>query len=211
MGIGSITMGILAFLCMLGGIVLSFVPFLGAMLSFLSPVLALIGIILGGVAMSQARQGGESESLSLGGLITSVIAFVPSMLVAVTCGLCNTCWTGVILTPHDAGPRPAIFPDAGSLWPSPGTVPAPPAVPGTLPAPGSWAPPPIVPPNPIAPTDPNAPTNPSAPTAPTDPAPTDPAAATPPAETAPTEAPPSDPAAPALPPPPLPPGPHVRP
>lgn len=209
MGIGSITMGILAFLCMLGGIVLSFVPFLGAMLSFLSPVLALIGIILGGVAMSQARQGGESESLSLGGLITSVIAFVPSMLVAVTCGLCNTCWTGVILTPHDAGPRPAIFPDAGSPWPSPVSGPAMPG-PGTLPAPGSWAPPPMVPPNPIPPTDPNA--APTDPNAPTDPVPADPSApSAPPPAPGTTEAPPSDPAAPALPPPPLPPGPHVRP
>lgn len=207
MGIGSITMGILAFLCMLGGIVLSFVPFLGAMLSFLSPVLALIGIILGGVAMSQARQGGESESLSLGGLITSVIAFVPSMLVAVTCGLCNTCWTGVILTPHDAGPRPAIFPDAGAPWPSPVSGPA---VPGTLPAPGSWAPPPMVPPNPIPPTDPN--TAPTDPNATTDPVPADPSApSAPPPAPGTTEAPPSDPAAPALPPPPLPPGPHVRP
>ena len=72
MGIGSITLGVLSFLCMLGGILFSIVPFLGPMLAFLAPVLALLGIIFGGVALSRAREGGgENESLAIGGLITN--------------------------------------------------------------------------------------------------------------------------------------------
>ena len=91
MGIGSITLGALSLLCALAGVVLSMVPFLGAMLAFLSPVLALMGIILGGVALSRARTDGESEGLAITGLVTSIIAFVPSLLVALTCGLCSSC------------------------------------------------------------------------------------------------------------------------
>jgi len=79
-GIGSITLGALSFCCMVAGIFLVWVPFLGAMVGFLAPVLALFGIVLGGIALSRARDGGhENESLAIGGLITSIVAFVPSI------------------------------------------------------------------------------------------------------------------------------------
>lgn len=190
-GIGSITLGALSFCCMVAGIFLVWVPFLGAMLGFLAPVLALFGIVLGGVALSRAREGGrENESLAIGGLITNIVAFVPSSLVAVTCGLCSACWTGVVLTPHDAGPH-VVFPDAGaSTW-------APPSVPRPSTAPGwpSAAPPSAIP-------DPASPSG------------ADPAAPPLTAGTA-TEADPTTTSAPgssgpALPPPPLAPGPNVR-
>jgi hypothetical protein len=160
--------------------------------------------------MSRAKEGGESESLALGGLITSIIAFVPSMLVAVTCGLCNTCWTGVVLTPHDAGPPGAIFPDAGHpSWPGapPPSYPPPSTAP---PPPGTWAPgvPPVAPvPGGIPPSGPAGgvptPTDPATPTDPPTPGVTADPSAT--AHEGPGET------APSLPPPPLPPGPNVRP
>jgi hypothetical protein len=102
MGLGSILLGIFSFLLMIAGVIFVFVPFLGTMLSFLSPILAIAGVILGGVAMSRAKQGlGESEGLATAGLILNILAFVPAMLVALTCGLCNTMCTGAFLTPPD--------------------------------------------------------------------------------------------------------------
>ncbi len=163
MGIGAIVLGVFAFICMFGGIVLTIVPFLGTMLSFLSPVLALAGIVLGGVALSRAKQGlGESEGLAIGGLVTSIIAFIPGMLVALTCGLCNTCVTGAYLDPsithHDAGPprdsgvplyapiAPPPFPPALPQTPRPSLVPITPILPGT-----PTAPPPVAPVDPAPP------------------------------------------------------------
>jgi hypothetical protein len=138
MGIGAIVLGVFALVCALAGAVLFWVPFLGTMISFLAPVLALAGIILGGVALSRAKAGGgESEGLALGGLITSIVALIPSMVVALTCGACNICATGMYLDPDfgriDGGPHVA---DAGmlsngSITPSP--FPMPPPFPTTMP------------------------------------------------------------------------------
>lgn len=165
MGIGAIVLGVFAFICMIGGAVLALVPFLGVMLSFLAPVLALVGIILGGVGLSRARSGGgESEGFAIGGLITSVVAFVPSVIVALSCGVCNVCTTAMYLDPnfgtHDAGPRY----DAGTpSYTTPNAPPpftyAPPPFPPSGPTPGlqgpaapvipTTAPPPAFPPPPI--------------------------------------------------------------
>ncbi len=176
MGIGAIVLGIFAFICMFGGIVLTIVPFLGTMLSFLSPVLALAGIVLGGVALSRAKQGlGESEGLAIGGLVTSIVAFVPGMLVALTCGLCNTCVTGAYLDPSiapydDAGPprdtgvplyapiTPPPFPPTLPTQPPQPVVPITQLPPGTPLPPIAPTPPPSLPPTPpVAPTDPAMP------------------------------------------------------
>jgi hypothetical protein len=103
MGLGSIILGIFSFLLMIAGVIFVFVPFLGTMLSFLSPILAIAGVILGGVAMSRAKQGmGENEGLATAGLVINILAFIPAMLVALTCGLCNTMCTGAFLTPPDS-------------------------------------------------------------------------------------------------------------
>jgi hypothetical protein len=153
MGIGAIVLGVFAFVCMAGGALLAWVPFLGTMLSFLAPVLALAGIILGGVAYSRAKAGaGESEGLAIGGLVTSCIAFVPSVLVALTCGLCNTCATAAYLDPsigaYDAGSSDAgVIPNR--------SIPAPPPFP-TGPTPG-LVPPPPPPSSPPTSVAPNAP------------------------------------------------------
>jgi hypothetical protein len=184
MGLGSVILGVFAFLCMFAGALLVWVPFLGTMLSFLSPILAIAGVILGGVAMSRAREGqGESEGLAIGGLILNVVAFIPAMLIALTCGLCNTLCTSAFVTPNgqtsrvpwtvDGGvrsnPFEDLFADAGPH--------------------GSILPPtPVTPPLPTAPNDPNAPAVPPT----TDPVPMERQGDQTP-----------------LPPPPLPPGPHA--
>ena len=190
MGLGSLILGIFAFLCMFAGMVLVWVPFLGTMLSFLSPILSIAGVILGGVALSRSREGqGESEGLAIGGLVVNVIAFIPAMLIALTCGLCNTLCTSAFVTPDgqtsvpwdvDAGRRTNPFED---LFADAGPRPS------------------VLPPTPITPPPPRDPT----PTAPTEPTPT------------PTAPPPEPEALPMqragdqtpLPPPPLPPGPHA--
>jgi hypothetical protein len=152
MGIGAIVLGVFAFICMMGGAVLSLVPFLGTMLSFLAPVLALAGIVLGGVALSRAKQGsGESEGLAIGGLVTSIIAFIPSMIVALTCGLCNTCVTASYIDPdlmaYDAGPHDAGVAPNAPIPPPPFTN-APPVIP---PVPASTLPS-TIPPTGVPPT-----------------------------------------------------------
>ncbi len=77
MGLGSIVLGVLAVVCMIGGFLATLVPFVGTMLSFLSPLLALVGIVLGGVALSRSRSGGEeSEGVAIGGLVTNVVVLV---------------------------------------------------------------------------------------------------------------------------------------
>lgn len=203
MGLGSILLGVFALVFMFAGFVFTPIPFLGTMLSFLAPVLAIAGIVLGGVALSRARESGESEGLAIGGLVVNIVAFVPAMLVAVTCGLCNTVCTGLALTPpsdpnaspwyrRDAGPSPfdGLFPDAG--------------VPHAAPN----APPPAFPPPAIAPAPQAAP-------APTQPVPTQPVPAPQPlpepqgSAGQPSPPPPSPPAPGALPPPPLPAGPSA--
>lgn len=160
MGLGSVILGVFAFLCMFAGALLVWVPFLGTMLSFLAPILAIAGVILGGVAMSRAREGqGESEGLAIGGLILNVVAFIPAMLIALTCGLCNTLCTSAYVSPNgqtsnvpwtvDAGPHSNpfedLFADAGvrpTILPPPITPPIPstPLPPGVEPPPTTPAP-----------------------------------------------------------------------
>lgn len=152
MGIGAIVLGVFAFVCMIGGVVLSWVPFLGTMLSFLAPVLALAGIILGGVALSRAKAGGgESEGLAIGGLVTSVVALIPAMIVALTCGVCNICATGMYLDPDfgriDGGRGDAGVLSNGAISPGPSPPPpfptaAPPVYPSAPNPPPPFAPPP---------------------------------------------------------------------
>jgi hypothetical protein len=158
---------------MFAGAAMTWVPFVGTMLSFLAPVLAIAGIVLGGVAMSRAKQMGDNDGLAIAGLVVNVVAFVPAMVVALTCGLCNTICTGAMLAPHDphstpfwmqdagGGPTPfdLLFPDAGPI-PGQGVAP-PPAFPP--PPPPGTAPGPSAPMDPLAPADPSATPSPAPP------------------------------------------------
>lgn len=145
MGLGSIILGIFSFLLMIAGVLFVWVPFLGTMLSFLSPILAIAGVILGGVSMSRAKQGmGESEGLATAGLVLNIIAFVPAMLVALTCGLCNTMCTGAFLNPTQPNSQPVPWDRDGG--------------PGSNPFEDLFDPPDAAVPDPVAPeADPNAP------------------------------------------------------
>jgi hypothetical protein len=207
MGLGSLILAIFSFLLMIAGVFFVWVPFLGTMLSFLSPVLAITGVVLGGVAMSRAKQGmGESEGLATAGLVLNIVAFVPAMLVALTCGLCNTLCTGAYLQPtdpnarvpwdRDAGgasnPIEDLFdeePDAGA--PEPAVTPPPTSEPVPMQREGDQTPlpPPPLPPGPAG----TAGSRPASDPAVT-PTPATPAAGTAPAPTA-TPDPPAEPAA----------------
>jgi hypothetical protein len=184
MGVASVLVGVLALLMMFGGILLAWLPAVGSLLSFGAPVTALVGAVLGGLAMSRAKQEGGSSGAGLAGLIVSIVAFLLGLVFALTCGLCNALFTAGVAT------NPGRFRDGGVTWrvgrgtppawmrdldgglgalpPLPGSPPLPgdaPA-PGVAPADGTAAdePPPAFPPPPLEPA-PSAPVTPGAPAA----------------------------------------------
>jgi hypothetical protein len=121
---GSVAVGALSFIMMVAGFFLSWVPVLGSLLSFGAPVVAIAGVVMGGVAMSRAKQMGQESGPAIAGLVVSIIAFFPALLVALTCGMCNACVTAGALNPNTRrgmGPgvrnfpfrSPAILGDAG--------------------------------------------------------------------------------------------------
>lgn len=89
LGIVSILLALAAFLFTGGGLLAVIVPVLGAIIAFAAPALALAAIVTGGVAMSRASRNRENNGTGLAGLILGMLAFVPAMFVATTCGLCN--------------------------------------------------------------------------------------------------------------------------
>ncbi len=103
MAIGSIIIGVIAFLFMVAGFFLSPVPYVGAVLSFGSPVLGLVGIVMAGVSMSRAKQTGETSGAATAGLVVNIIAFILGLAVALTCGLCNACMTSNMNNPRNRG------------------------------------------------------------------------------------------------------------
>lgn len=92
-GMGSIVCAIFALLTMVGGFFLTGVPLVGAVMSFLSPAIALVGIVFGGLGMSEAKKTGEAEGTATTGLVINIIAFILGLVIALTCGLCNACMT----------------------------------------------------------------------------------------------------------------------
>ncbi len=99
MPIASLALGGASFLFMIGGFFLTAVPIAGSVLSFGAPLLSLTGIVLGGMAMSHAKQDG-GNGVALAGLVLNIIAFLLSLAVALTCGLCNACLTSANMNPH---------------------------------------------------------------------------------------------------------------
>lgn len=153
MGIASLVLGVLAVIFAFAGAFLTFIPFLGALLSFGSPILALVGAVLGGVAYSRAKEESAETGVPLAGLIVSIIAFFPGLFVALTCGVCNSMCTAGSMAPHpDGSPNaPYWLVDGGNVVISPGITPPPvPPTPNPVPDPNA-------PPDPTAAPDPNAP------------------------------------------------------
>jgi len=184
MGVASVLVGVLALLMMFGGILLAWLPAVGSLLSFGAPVVALVGAVLGGLAMSRAKQEGGSSGAGLAGLIVSIVAFLLGLVFALTCGLCNALFTagvasnqgrfrdGGVMWRVGRGTPPAWMRDLdgglGIVPPPPGSPPRPgdEPVPGAAPTDGPAAeePPPAFPPPPLEPA-PAAPANPGAPPA----------------------------------------------
>ncbi|MCB9624500.1 MAG: hypothetical protein H6723_14395, partial [Sandaracinus sp.] len=152
MGAASSLLAIVAFLFMVGGMVTSLVPWVGSILSFGAPVVAIFGIVLGGVGMSRAKQMGDSDTFATLGLALNVFAFLFGLLFALTCGVCNAC---VSQSQQQQG-RWNLGPTPGSTPSNPWQVTPPP--PGANPVaptgPSGFTPPPMGP-NPNG-TDPNA-------------------------------------------------------
>lgn len=157
MAVVSVLLAFVAFVGTAFGLVFTLMPIWGSVFSFGAPVLALIGIVVGGLAMSAANKRGQSSGFALSAVVMNVLAFLPALVVAMTCGLCNACVT------TQGGPQrhmrmlrsPSLPPVADA-----GTVAPPPPFPvGALPnasrdAGSGSPPPPIVPdmpPPPMAP------------------------------------------------------------
>lgn len=160
MGVGSVLFALAALATMIAGIFTTPVPYVGGSLSFLAPVLATMGAALGGVAVSRAKAGlDENEALAVAGLVLNLVAFVPAMLVALTCGLCNAMCTRsemdvrsapVLGTPwdRDAGlSSPSIGPSVDPQPPPAPTSPEP-SLPPLRRGDNTVLPPPPLPPGP---------------------------------------------------------------
>jgi hypothetical protein len=102
MAVGSIVLAALSLVSIGLGVLTTPIPVVGAIFSFGAPTLAIAGVITGGLAMSRARRENRSRDLALAGVITSAICFVPALITALTCGVCNAlCSTGRIETRRD--------------------------------------------------------------------------------------------------------------
>lgn len=110
MGVASVLVGVLALLMMFGGIFLAWLPGAGSLLSFGAPLVALVGAVLGGMAMSRAKQEGSSSGAGLAGLIVSIVAFLLGLVFALTCGLCNALFTAEMVKNRGR------LPDGGVMW-----------------------------------------------------------------------------------------------
>lgn len=138
-----------AFVSLVLGLLLTPVPIWGAVFSFGAPMLALSGIVIAGMKMSEATKRAQPSGVALTSVILNVLAFLPALVVAMTCGVCNACVSsqggmnqvqfGPMLQQQgqrpiaaDAGPPPPPFPndptptrttgDAGANNPAPTPV-----------------------------------------------------------------------------------------
>lgn len=89
MALGSLLLGVLSLLMMIAGFFFTPVRYVGAAFSFGAPVMALVGIVMAGLAMSRAKQAGEPSGLAVAGLVLNIVGFILGGVVALTCGLCN--------------------------------------------------------------------------------------------------------------------------
>jgi hypothetical protein len=141
MALVSILMAVLAFVCTLIGFVTTPIPVLGLVFSFGAAAIALGGAMLGGRAISKAKRANLPTDAARIAVVLNVIAFVPALLVALTCGVCNAVVsTGNVRSQRsfdlNFNPRgaPGFAPDAG-----PGALPPPARAPDSAPSPGSPA------------------------------------------------------------------------
>jgi hypothetical protein len=161
MALVSILLAVVAFVCTLLGFVTTPIPVIGLLFSFGAAAVALGGAMLGGKAISTAKRANLPTDAARIAVVLNVIAFVPALLVALTCGVCNALFSaGNVQTQRgidfnfnprslpgfasDAGPNalppPSRARDAGAAPgsqppPEPGSQPAQqPGAPGSRPA-----------------------------------------------------------------------------
>lgn len=118
MGIVSILLFAFAVLFLGIGLITIWLPVVGSLFAFGSPALALLGVILGGAAMSKAKRMGLESGTGLVGVILNTLVFFPSLLVAFTCGVCNACVSSAVLDPANVGKWDVV------LKPGPFQIPA---------------------------------------------------------------------------------------
>jgi hypothetical protein len=159
MAIVSILLAVVAFICTLIGFLTTPIPVVGVVFSFGAAAIALGGMVLGGRAISAAKQRGMPNDSGRIAVVLNVLAFVPALMVAITCGVCNAVMsTGNMHFQRDLNFNigPSIFGDAGVPGlPPPPRAPAqqqqpeqPPERQPQQPQPPSRLPPPPLPPGP---------------------------------------------------------------
>jgi hypothetical protein len=158
MALVSILLAVLAFGCTVIGFLTTPIPVVGVVFSFGAAAIALAGIMLGGKATSQAKSRGLPTDASRIAVVLNVLAFLPALLVAFTCGVCNAIVsTGDVHVQKrvDFGIGPRNLPGFDSDAAAPG-LPPPQRAPDALPEPGS----PIPPSPPSSPAQPGSPSQP---------------------------------------------------
>jgi len=89
MALVSILLAVVAFGCTVIGFLTTPIPVVGVVFSFGAAAIALAGIMLGGRATSAAKSRGLPMDAARIAVGLNVLAFVPALLVAFTCGVCN--------------------------------------------------------------------------------------------------------------------------
>ena len=116
MALVSILLAVVAFGCTVIGFLTTPIPVVGVVFSFGAAAIALGGIMLGGRASSQAKSRALPTDAARIGVVLNVLAFVPALLVAFTCGVCNAIVsTGNVQVHKDLnfGVGPGILPGFG--------------------------------------------------------------------------------------------------
>jgi hypothetical protein len=155
MALVSILLSVVALLCTAIGFFTTPIPVLGTLFSFGAAALAILGVVLGGRAVSAAKRQGTTNDTARIGVVLNALALVPALLVALTCGVCNALFSsGNVQLQRDfqfnmgagdpdAGPN-ALPPPQHAPPAEPGAPPTPDQPPGTPAQPGT--PPPGAPP-----------------------------------------------------------------
>jgi len=129
MALVSILLSVVALICTAVGFLTTPIPVLGVVFSFGAAAIAAGGVMLAGRAETRAKQAGQPRDTARIALVLNVIALVPALLVALTCGLCNALFSsGNMQLQKDfrlnVGPSFGLEPDAG-----PNALPPPPKAP----------------------------------------------------------------------------------
>lgn len=151
MAIASLLLSLLAGLLCLLGFLTALIPVVGSVLSFAAPITALVGVSLGGVAWSRARDAGRGADLPVAAVVMNVLALIPALLVAFTCGVCNAMVSsGPVHIEKRFGVQFGTLPDGGLDFAPPGFPPRD-LLPEDFPPPDSAASDPAAPNGPVDP------------------------------------------------------------